>query len=98
MAQPVGTEAPSQVAVAVRVAGRAPYAMFDLVRLTSSAALLRGPLMLELGEQLTLLLEKGDRKVEVEGRITAVERGDGHEDPVTTVELGDATAIAPLLA
>jgi hypothetical protein len=88
----------AQVKVAVRLDGREPYAMFELVALTDGGATLRGPLMLELGEQLALRLTRGDRSVDVEGRITAVDRGDGHADPVTTIELTDRAALDPLLA
>lgn len=100
MARPEGSPAPSStVAVAVRVDGRKPYAMFELVTLTTVEARLRGPLLLELGEQLTLGLSRHGRTVEVEGKITAVTRGDDHADPETTVELaeGAAALITPLL-
>ncbi len=97
MAGPAVT--PSPVTVAVRVDGRAPYAMFELVALTTTDARLRGPLLLELGEQVTLRLTRDTRTVDVEARIAAVARGDGQADPVTTVELLDGAGplVAPLL-
>lgn len=98
MARPEGSAAPtSQVEVAVRLDGRDPYAMFDVVGLTTTEARLRGPLMLEVGEQVTLRLTRAARTVDVQGRISAVTRGEDHADPVTTVELIDGAAIEPLL-
>lgn len=90
---------PSPVAVAVRVDGRAPYAMFELVALTTTDAKLRGPLLLELGEQINLRLTRDAKSVDVEARITGVARGDGQADPVTTVEFLDGAGllVAPLL-
>jgi hypothetical protein len=88
----------AEVAVAVRVDGRTPYAMFELVELTATSMKLRGPLMLELGEHLELQLTRAGRTVDVEGRISAVARGDDHGEPVTTVQLLDAAAVAPLLS
>lgn len=88
-----------RIAVAIRLEGRDPYAMFELVELTAASARLRGPLMLELGELINLRLIRDGKIVDVEGRISAVARGDGHGDPVSTVELGEgaADAIAPFL-
>lgn len=100
MALPDGTEVTaSRIAVAIRLEGRDPYAMFELVDLTSTGARLRGPLMLELGELINLRLIRDGKIVDVEGRISAVARGDGHADPVTTIELaaGTADAVAPFL-
>jgi hypothetical protein len=97
MPQPERADTSRTIAVSVCVDGR-PYAMFELVELTATAARLRSPLLLELGEHVGLRLERAGRTVDVDGRIASIARGDGHADPVTTVELADATALAPLLA
>ena len=88
------------IAVAVCIDGREPYRMFEVVTLTEAKAELRGPLMLELGEQLSLRLTRDGRTIDVDGRITGVTRPADHSDPVTTVELTDAAGalLAPLLA
>ena len=87
----------ADVTVAVQLDGRS-YGMFELVELTVAKARVRGPLMLELGEQLAMRFTREGKTVEVDGRITEVARGAGHDDPITTVTLADGGAVAPLLA
>jgi hypothetical protein len=61
----------------------APYRMFDVDDLDLHGARLRGPLLLEIGEEVTLRLSRGDAEAEVQARVTAVERGAG--DPVSVL-------------
>lgn len=88
MAQPV--------TVSLRLEGRAPYAMFEVVELTATTARLRSALMLEIGELVALRVARGERTVDVEGRVASLSRGDG--DPVATLELVEGgSALASLL-
>jgi hypothetical protein len=52
----------------------ASYEMFDVVSVDSAGARLTGPLLLEIGEELTLQLTRGDVRVEVRGRVAAHQR------------------------
>ncbi len=85
------------VAVTVRLEGRSPYAMFELVALTTRDARLRGPLLLELGEKLALRFSRDGRTVDVDGTVATIERDGG--TAVTVVDLDEATGaqLAPLL-
>ena len=97
MADPARSDLPAKLAVSVRLDGRSPYAMFELVELTAAVARLRGPLMLELGEEVALRFTRAGRTVDTEGRVAAIARDDAHGDPVTTVDLADGAALAPIL-
>jgi len=98
MATPEATQIAEPVTVVVIVAERDPYAMFDAVEVTSTGARLRGPLLLEVGERLTLRVARGEQSVEVAARVTSVERAD-HADPITGVSFVDPLdRLAPLLA
>ncbi|HVK76826.1 MAG TPA: hypothetical protein VM734_26050 [Kofleriaceae bacterium] len=92
MVRPEPTPAPEAVTVAVIVRDRSPYAMFDAIEVTATTARLRGPLLLELGERLRLRVARGATAVEVGARVTAVQRGDGHADPVTDLRFDDEAA------
>lgn len=96
MADPARADSPARATVSVLVDGREPYAMFELLDLTATTARLRGPLMLEVGEHVGLRLKRGERAVDLEGRIASIARDDG--DPITTVDLLDGAAVSPLLA
>ena len=97
MAQPERSPSAASMTVSVRIEGRPPYAMFEVVELTATTARLRSPLLLELGEHVALRVTRGDRSVDVEGRVVEVEKGEGGE-PVSTVELLEGgSAVAPLL-
>jgi hypothetical protein len=98
MAEPARADGSASIAASVLVEGRAPYAMFEVIELTATAARLRGPLMLEVGEHLGLRLKRGDRVADVEGRIASIARDGGHGDPITVVELLDAGAVGPFLS
>jgi hypothetical protein len=89
MARPEPTPAAAAITVAVVGAETGPYAMFDVVTVTTSGATLRGPLLLELGERLTLRVSRGDQSVDVAARIGGVKRGDGHSEPTTDVIFDD---------
>ena len=96
---PARAEGRAQVAVSVRVDGRTPYGMFEVVELTASTARLRSPLLLELGEQVALRLTRGERVVDVSGRVAAIDRAVAEGDePITVDALADGAPIAPLLA
>ena len=96
MAEPVRAEAAAAVTVTVVVDGREPDAMFELVELTATVARLRSPLLLEIGEHVGLRLRRGERTLDVEGRVASIVRDGG--EPITIVELIDGPAVAPLLA
>jgi len=94
----MAAQAPSHpVAVTVRLDHRTPYAMFEVVALTTRDARLRGPLVLELGEKVALRFSRDGRNVDVDGTVASVERADGAA--VTVVDLDAATGaqLAPLL-
>jgi hypothetical protein len=50
------------------------YEMFDVASVDAAGARLVGPLLLEIGEEVTLRLSRGDAEVDVRARVTAVER------------------------
>ncbi len=50
------------------------YEMFDVVSVDTAGARLSGPLLLEIGEVLTLRLSRGELRVEVQGRVAAHQR------------------------
>jgi hypothetical protein len=85
---------PSPVAVAIRLDHRPPYAMFELVEVSVPHLRLRGPLMLELGEHVALRLTRDGRHLDVDGQVSAIDRGPGHAEPVTTITLDDAAGSA----
>ncbi len=85
---------PSPGAVAIRLDHRPPYAMFELVEVSAPHLRLRGPLLLELGEQVALRLTRDGRHVDVDGQVSAIDRGPGHADPVTTITLDAAASAA----
>jgi hypothetical protein len=89
MARPEPTPAAAAISISVVGSEQGPYAMFDVVAVTTSGATLRGPLLLELGERLTLRVSRGDKSVDVAARIGAVKRGDGHSEPTTDVVFDD---------
>jgi hypothetical protein len=100
MARPELTPA-AAAAITISVVGseQGPYAMFDVVTVTTSGATLRGPLLLELGERLTLRVSRGDKSVDVAARIGGMKRGDGHSEPTTDVvfEDGNASQLSPIV-
>jgi hypothetical protein len=64
-------------------AGGATYEMFDIVSVDADGARLVGPLLLEVGEEVTLRLPNGETETVVRARVTAVERGE--RDAVSVV-------------
>jgi hypothetical protein len=92
MARPEPTPAAAPITIAVVGAERGPYAMFDVVAVTDTGATLRGPLLLELGERLTLRVTRGDRSIDVDARVGGVKRGDAHAEPITDVVFDDGAA------
>jgi hypothetical protein len=56
--------------------GDGGYEMFDVVEIDDRGARLVGPLLLEVGEEITLRLAKGGADVELRARVTRVERGE----------------------
>jgi hypothetical protein len=69
----------------------AAYEMFDVASLDARGARLIGPLLLEIGEEITLRITRDGNDVEVRARVTAVERSDG--DTATVIAF-----LAPLSA
>ena len=92
MARPELTPAAAPITIAVVGAERGPYAMFDVVTVTGAGATLRGPLLLELGERLTLRVSRGDQSVDVGARVGGVKRGDAHTESTTEVVFDDGAA------
>jgi hypothetical protein len=92
MARPEPTPAAAPITIAVVGAERGPYAMFDVVTVSRAGATLRGPLLLELGERLTLRLTRGEQSIDVGARVEGLVRGDAHTEPTTDVIFDDAMA------
>lgn len=92
MARPEPTMAAAPITIAVVGAERGPYAMFDVVTVTSAGATLRGPLLLELGEHLTLRVTRGEQSIDVGARVGGVKRGDAHTESTTDVVFDDGVA------
>lgn len=67
--------APVRVMVAAHADGGVPYAMFDVESVDLEGARLKGPVLLEIGEQVMLCLARGADAVEVRAFVTSVERG-----------------------
>lgn len=81
--------------VAAHADGGTPYSMFDVESVDLEGARLKGPLLLEVGEQITLRLARGTDEVEVRAFVTSVERGE--RDAVSIVSFvtdeGDTAAV-----
>jgi hypothetical protein len=79
------------------VGADAAYEMFDVASLDATGARLIGPLLLEIGEEVTLRITSDGTEVEVRARVTRVERGE--RDPATVIEFVDEAPerLAPLL-
>jgi hypothetical protein len=92
MARPEPTPATAPITISVVGSERGPYAMFDVVTVTSAGATLRGPLLLELGERLTLRVSRGEKHVDVDARVGGVKRGDAHTESTTDVVFDDGAA------
>lgn len=72
----------------VGIAGDATYEMFDVVSVDADGARLVGPLLLEIGEEITLRLPNGEGERVVRARVTAVERRE--HDAVSVVQFVSA--------
>ncbi len=71
------------------------YSMFDLRSIDEDGAVLGGPLLLEIGETLTLRMQKGERAVDILARVHAV----GTDDETMTVRFVDKDPVlADLIA
>jgi hypothetical protein len=89
MARPEPSAAAAAITITVVGSDHGPYAMFDVVAVTTSGATLRGPLLLELGERLTLRVSRSGNSVDVPGRVGGVKKGDGHSEPTTDIVFDD---------
>ncbi|MBE7450647.1 MAG: hypothetical protein HS111_17625 [Kofleriaceae bacterium] len=93
---------PAAITVAVVGAERGVWTrVFDVVRVTASAATLRAPLLLEVGERLTLRVSRGERSVDVGARpVQRRAQGDDHAGPTTDVAFDDGAAarLSPLVS
>jgi hypothetical protein len=69
------------------------YEMFDVAAIDEDGARLVGPLLLEIGEEITLRLTRDERVVELRARITGVERAGG--EAVSLVRFVDRSSPAP---
>lgn len=91
------TKLEAPVRVALVSGARAPYDMFDLDGADATSLRLRGPLMLEVGEEVSLRVERGNQSAVVRARVTGHARN-GHGDVVTTMSyVGDGAAVRRLI-
>ena len=84
--------APVRVMVAAHADGGTPYAMFDVESVDPEGARLKGPLLLEIGEQVTLQLARGADAVEVKACVTSVERGERDAVSIVSFVVENGTA------
>lgn len=88
---PPGTARPRIVAsVLASAEGAGPYQMFDVDSLDTTGARLVGPVLLEIGEEVTLRLVCGTSQFDVKARVTSLERGE--RDVTSVVSFDDAAA------
>lgn len=81
------------MAVRVSVVGPADgtaYEIFSVESVDLAGARLIGPLSLEIGEEITLRLSRGDAHAEVTARVAGVERGEREATAVVTFVDDDA--------
>ena len=76
---------------------RAPYDMFDVDGVDADDVRVRGPMLLEVGEEVQLRVERGSQTALIRARVSAHDvaskgRGAGH-DVVTTLSLVGDTAV-----
>lgn len=90
--------APVRVMVAAHADGAAPYAMFDVESVDLAGARLKGPLLLEIGEQVTLRVARGEEVVEVRAQVTSVERGERDAVSIVAFEASAVERVRPLIA
>lgn len=55
------------------------YELFDVVSVDTAGARVTGPLLLEIGEELTLRLTRGELRATVRGRVAAHQRAPGSD-------------------
>jgi len=85
------------VRVALVTSGRDPYAMFDIDGVDASALRVRGPFLLEVGEEISLRVERGNQSMVVRARVASHDRN-GHGEAVTTLRwVGDSAAVRRLI-
>ena len=73
---------PGTVRVAIVVGdggGDQAYEVFDVVSVDTAGARVTGPLLLEVGEELTLRLTRGELRATVRGRVAAHQRAPGSD-------------------
>lgn len=74
------------------------YEIFSVESVDLAGARLTGPLALEIGEEITLRLTKGDAQAQVTARVKDVERGDREAIAIVTFTNPDAaTLLKPIL-
>jgi hypothetical protein len=87
MSAPSVQREPQAARVAIVSGQRAPYDMFDVDAIEASAVRVRGPLLLEIGEEISLRIERGGESAVVKARVTSHDAvGD---DTVTTLSIVD---------
>jgi hypothetical protein len=72
----VMTAAPAGLAVAV-VGDAGAYDMFDVLACDGEGARVRGPMMLEISEEIPLRVSRNGTSVDVRARVAGHERSDG---------------------
>jgi hypothetical protein len=75
---------------------RVPYDMFDVDGVDGSSVRVRGPLLLEIGEELSLRIERGTESAVVQARVIGHD-ADGTEAVTTLGLLGDPAVVRRLL-
>ena len=76
----VASEKPVRATAAVRVAvvgASGAYDMFDVVAVDASAVTVRGPVLLEVSEEVPLRVSRDGASVDVRARVTKHEKSDG---------------------
>src|SRR5262245_959730 len=74
-AAPAGS--PAGVGVAVVAGGGAAYDMFDVVAVDGAGARVRGPILLEISEEVAVRVSRNGATVDVRARVAGHERGAG---------------------
>jgi hypothetical protein len=92
---------PSPLRVTLVHGQRAPYEMFDVDSVGAEDVRVRGPMLLEVGEEVQLRIERGGQSAIIRARVSAHDvgtHGGGH-DAVTTLSLvGDTAVVRRLIA
>jgi hypothetical protein len=87
MSAPSVQREPTAVRVVVVSGQRAPYDMFDVDGVEAGAVRVRGPLLLEVGEEVSLRIERGGESAVVKARVASHDTAG--DEAVTTLSIVD---------